>query len=92
MTLSAETIELDIRGQICPSTLLMALRAIATHQEALRAGKGKLTIRTDNRDATATIPEAAINMGYSVTVEKEEGGSYLILVGGEATLPSGSWP
>ncbi|MBE0596801.1 MAG: sulfurtransferase TusA family protein [Desulfuromonadales bacterium] len=86
-----QRLELDIRGQICPSTLLTALRTIAMHREPLRSGQQVLAIRTDNRDATATIPAAARNMGYHVEVEKEDG-AYLILIGGEASLPSGCWP
>lgn len=89
--MNTETIDLDIRGQICPSTLLTALRAITVNREGLKSGKRVLAIHTDNRDATSTIPEAARNMGYAVTVRKEEG-SYLILVGVEGTMPLGSWP
>lgn len=82
-----ETIILDIRGQICPSTLLTTLRTIARHKDALKAGRLLLAVRTDNRDATATIPEAARNMGYAVNVERAEG-CYLLLIGREAVLPA----
>lgn len=71
--------EFDIRGQICPSTLLIALKAMNLHREGLRSGEVKLAFRTDNRDATITIPDAAANMGYGVSVEKEEG-YYVIVV------------
>lgn len=68
-----ETIEYDIRGQLCPSTLLVALREINTHAAALWAGTHRICFLIDNRDATITIPESAINMGYRVGVEKKDG-------------------
>jgi len=77
-----ETIEHDIRGQICPSTLLMALREINSHQEAIRAGRLRLRFLTDNRDCVATIPESAHNMGYAAEVAGAGAGCYLIEVRG----------
>ncbi len=63
--------EIDLRGQICPSTLLMALREINGCKPDLRCGALKLSFLSDNRDSTVTIPEAAANMGYEVSVVKE---------------------
>lgn len=68
-----ETREFDIRGQLCPATLLVALKEINTYADLLRQGSVKLCFKIDNRDATATIPESASNMGYAVTVEKKDG-------------------
>jgi len=68
-----ETMKFDIRGQLCPSTLLVALKEINANAELLRQGSVKLCFMIDNRDATATIPESASNMGYAVTVEKKDG-------------------
>lgn len=75
-----ESETLDIRGQICPSTLLTALRALNAHRDRLRRGELELLILTDARDATGTIPEAAGNMGYRVRVESL-GGHYAIRIG-----------
>lgn len=63
----------DIRGQICPSCLLFTLREINEHREILKNDNGKIIIKTDNRDATATIPKAITNMGYDFAVEKKDG-------------------
>lgn len=63
----------DIRGQICPSCLLFTLREVNAQREALRNGKLGIIIQTDNRDATATIPDAVAAMGYDWSVEKKEG-------------------
>ncbi len=72
-------IHFDIRGQICPSTLLIALKGINQHKEALRRGEVVLLFKTNNRDATVTIPDAAENMGYGASVAKEAD-YYLITV------------
>lgn len=63
--------EIDLRGQICPSTLLLALREINGSKPDLRSGALKLSFLSDNRDSTVTIPEAAANMGYEVSVTRE---------------------
>lgn len=68
-----QTITLDVRGQICPATLLVALENMNTHYSLLWAGVAKLHIMTDNREATMTIPGTARNMGYTVTVAQEAG-------------------
>ena len=77
-----ETIEYDIRGQICPSSLLVTLKEVNSRAEDLRQGSLRLCILTDNRDATITIPESASNMGYGVSVEKREG-YYCIVISGK---------
>ena len=63
----------DIRGQICPSCLLFTLNEINTQRTALKEGHLEILIKTDNRDATATIPDAISSMGYGCTVEKKDG-------------------
>ena len=74
-------IQYDIRGQICPATLLIALKEINEHSEKIGDGTLKLSFKTDNRDAVVTIPESAANMGYTVSVDKKEG-YYLIEISG----------
>jgi len=67
-----DALEFDIRGQLCPATLLVALKEVNARAADLRKGSVQLCFITDNRDATITIPESASNMGYAVTVEKKE--------------------
>jgi len=74
-----ETVLLDIQGQICPSCLLLALRTISQHADALRAGQLEVVILTDDRQATATIPETTLRMGYQCVVERAES-SYRIRI------------
>lgn len=63
--------KLDMRGQMCPSALLTALREINANKLALKSGSLTLTLLTDNRDSTITIPESAAMMGYEVHVINE---------------------
>lgn len=72
--MDTQTLQLDIRGQVCPSTLLTTLREITRHRDDLKEGRLELIILTDNRNATVTVPQAAHNMGLHVTVDKEGGG------------------
>lgn len=81
MSSAFQTHQLDIRGQICPSTLLTALREVNLHKNALKTGALRVVILTDDRNATTTIPNAVDNMGYPVTVQRENG-YYNITVGG----------
>lgn len=78
-----QVLEYDIRGQICPSTLLIALREINKYKMQLKTGCIRLFFRTNNRDCLVTIPEAAKNMGYAVDVTKCEE-HYLISIGGSS--------
>jgi TusA-related sulfurtransferase len=64
--------EIDLRGQICPSTLLTALRETNNSKAGLRAGELRLSILTDNRNSTTHINESVSAMGYHVKIEKEQ--------------------
>ena len=68
--MTTETIELDIRGQVCPSCLLFTLREINRHHAEMMAGRACLVVLLDSRDATGTIPEAVKNMGLAAKVDK----------------------
>ncbi|TYB33630.1 MAG: sulfurtransferase TusA family protein [Flexistipes sinusarabici] len=62
----------DLRGQICPSTLLTALKKVNERKAQLKEGL-ILEFKVDNRDAINTIPESATRMGYRFDVEKSYG-------------------
>ena len=68
--ITPQVMEFDIRGQICPATLLIALKELNRSKEQLHNGEVQLVFKTDNRDATITIPDAAENMGYAVSVQR----------------------
>jgi len=73
MSKQPEILEKDIRGQICPSSLLLALREINEQFARLEAGALEIVVLTDNRDATSTIPATVENMGLHAEVEKNAG-------------------
>lgn len=62
----------DLRGRICPSTLLVAMKEINEHRQGLQDRTVQLRLLVENRDATVTIPEMARNMGYTVSLNKVE--------------------
>ncbi|PLX81886.1 MAG: sulfurtransferase TusA family protein [Desulfuromonas sp.] len=74
-----ETTEIDIVGQVCPSSLLLVLREVNQRHDQLSSGELSILVRTDNRDATGTIPAAVQNMGFQTSVDKEQG-VYLIRI------------
>jgi TusA-related sulfurtransferase len=65
--------ETDLRGQICPSTLLTALRVVNAAKAGLKAGLVKLVFLSDNRSSTTHIAETVGAMGYKVDIDKEQG-------------------
>lgn len=72
-------ITIDTCGQVCPATLLIALREVNRHQQQLRNATIHLEILTDNPDSTNRVSEAVGNMGYTVQVEDRQN-HYQILI------------
>lgn len=66
----AQIHEVDIRGQICPSCLLIALKEVNDRRKQLNSGNEVLHILTDSRQAINTIPDSVHNMGYQTDIEK----------------------
>ncbi len=75
-----DIVEMDIRGQVCPSAMLSALRGVNRCRKALKSGRGQVVVLTDARSASVTIPRAVKCMGYKVVVEKQ-GADYRIVIG-----------
>lgn len=84
MTHNEKVERLDVLGQVCPSTLLLALREINRLQKEIRDGGTDLEIRTDNRHATVTIPGAVKSMGLVARVHREEDGYMIRISAGKA--------
>lgn len=78
-----QTIEIDIRGQLCPSCLLLTLKELNSNGPAVRAGNAEIVVTTDDRQATATIPATAERMGFRTEVARLDG-SYRIRIFGAA--------
>ena len=65
-----KTMEIDLRGRICPSTLLQTLKYVNKYKARLIKKELLLKILTDHRDALTTIPETLEKMGFSFKIEK----------------------
>lgn len=65
-----ETVDIDIRGQICPSCLLLTLKALNQRIDEVRAGEVEIVVTTDDRQATSTIPVTVDRMGFSAEVSR----------------------
>jgi len=74
-------IEMDIRGQICPSCLLLTLKEVNSNAAALRNGETEIVVLTDERQAVNTIPDAVNKMGYAAEVAQRDNG-YCIRIHG----------
>ncbi len=78
-----QTIDIDIRGQLCPSCLLLTLKEINLNASAIRAGKVRIAVLTDDRQATATIPATAERMGFRAEVLRGADGYHISIRGGD---------
>jgi TusA-related sulfurtransferase len=77
-----QTINIDIRGQMCPSCLLLTLKALNQNGAEIRVGSTEVVVVTDDRQATATIPATADRMGFRTSVDRLEDGCYRIRIFG----------
>ena len=71
--MTPKRIDIDIRGQLCPSSLLITLKELNRHGAAIRAGGVEIVVTTDDRQATATIPATAERMGFRSKVTRVDG-------------------
>ena len=72
---------MDIRGQICPSCLLLTLKELNSKGGEIRAGLAELLVITDDRQATATIPATAERMGFHTEVSRFDDGYRIRIFG-----------
>jgi len=79
ITMWKRTVELDLRGQVCPASLLLSLKKMNSLREDLSSGTVALRVLTENRESVPTISAAAASMGYAVTVAREDA-HYALLV------------
>lgn len=70
---------LDIRGQICPSCLLIALKEVTKNADKINAKQLSVLILSDDRHATATIPDAVHAMGFSTVINKTDAGYEIVI-------------
>ena len=79
---AGQVVTLDLRGQVCPASLLLTLRKVNEIKDTIQKGAVRLDVLTDNRDSVGTISEAAFNMGFQVSSEKQEGHYVMAITSG----------
>lgn len=77
-----QIIDIDIRGQICPSCLLVTLRTVNRHTAAIKTGAVEVCVTTDDRQATATIPATVGRMGLRCEVASHDAAYRIRVFGG----------
>lgn len=78
--IAPNTMKIDLRGQVCPSSLLVVMDNLNRHCSALKAGTLHLLILTDNREALHTIPSTVESMGYIAKITTMPEGHYEIMI------------
>jgi TusA-related sulfurtransferase len=73
------TVHVDVRGFVCPSSLLVALRELNKYRESLRTDHFTIELMVDNHDSTNRICDAVKSMGYDFRVTDTDN-SYCIAV------------
>lgn len=73
------TVHIDVRGFVCPSSLLVALRELNKHRESLRTDHFKIELMVDNHDSINRICDAVKSMGYDFHVTDTDN-SYCIAI------------
>ena len=76
---TTNTVQVDARGFVCPSSLLVALRELNKHKEGLQRAEMRVVFLVDNHDSTNRICEAVKSMGYTFDVTETDNG-YSIVV------------
>lgn len=71
------TVEVDARGFVCPSSLLVALRELNKHKDGLQSGIVRVVFMIDNHESTNRICEAVKSMGYAFEVEEARDGYFV---------------
>ena len=65
-----ETVEGDLRGDVCPYPLIMAIKKISELEKELKAGRIVLKIIIDHPPATQSIPRESEKRGYQTGLKK----------------------
>jgi TusA-related sulfurtransferase len=76
--LEDETI--DLRGDVCPYPLIMAIKRVSAVEDRLRSGRIILKFIVDHPPSTKSIPREAKKRGYQTEIEKTGAAEWVITV------------
>jgi TusA-related sulfurtransferase len=78
--MNSKTLELDMRGLICPFPLIKTMNKLKEIKSEIIAGKIKLKVITDHPAATRTISIGVKKEGLKAEVKELEKGVYEIYI------------
>ncbi|MHC1584776.1 MAG: sulfurtransferase TusA family protein [Candidatus Syntropharchaeia archaeon] len=71
---------IDLKGDVCPYPLVMAIKKVIEVEDTLKSGALSLTFIVDHPPATRSIPKEIKKRGYDVEVNKRGAGEWEIIV------------
>ncbi len=83
------TVHIDVRGFVCPSSLLVALRELNKYRKSLRSDTFKMELMVDNHESTNRICDAVRSMGYDFQITDADN-SYCIAVSRAKVMKDGN--
>ena len=68
--MGVEVIDIDLRGDVCPYPLIVAIKKISEIEDSLKKGEKILRFIIDHPPATRSIPREAEKRGYETELKK----------------------
>ncbi len=81
--MDTKQIIMDLRGDVCPYPLIMAIKKITEIENSLKSGEKTLKFIIDHPPATRSIPREAGKRGYQTELVKTGAAEWEIIVKGE---------
>jgi TusA-related sulfurtransferase len=75
-----EEVIIDLRGDVCPYPLIMAIKKISEEEDSLRSGRIVLKFVVDHPPSTKSIPRETEKRGYQTELEKTGAAEWIITV------------
>jgi len=71
---------IDLKGDVCPYPLIMAIKKISEEEDSLRSGRTVLKFVVDHPPSTKSIPRETEKRGYQTELEKTGAAEWIITV------------
>ncbi|HID19763.1 MAG TPA: sulfurtransferase TusA family protein [Methanophagales archaeon] len=71
---------IDLKGDVCPYPLIMAIKRISEVEDSLRSGRIVLKLVVDHPPSTKSIPRETKKRGYQTELEKTGAAEWVITV------------
>ncbi|MFH1402363.1 MAG: sulfurtransferase TusA family protein [Patescibacteria group bacterium] len=74
-------VELNLEGELCPYTLILAIKKSKEIADDLKAGKKILEVLVDHPPVIDNFPEEFKNRGYKVKIKKLGSARWVVAIG-----------